>query len=131
MEVQAINEELKFLASMRTDRAATYGAVNVKATSLLQRRLNREQTTAISETSRVTNENMEVCSSQDISFKEDSSVATQENNVDKEVGSKRHHKRMVKTGTPGFWPHNILSNPAVIQSAVCNKISPTTLLDIT
>ena len=63
IEVEAINKELKFLASMRTDRAATYGAVNVKATSLLQRRLNREQTTIISETSRVSNKNMENCSS--------------------------------------------------------------------
>lgn len=82
IEVQAINEELKFLASMRTDRAATYGAVNVKATSLLQRRPNREKTTAISETSRVSNKNMEVCSSQDNSFEEDSSKATKEDNID-------------------------------------------------
>lgn len=39
---------------------------------------------------------------------------------------------MVKTGTPGFWPHDILSNPDVIQSAVHNnKITPTALVDIT
>ena len=107
IEVQAINEELMFLASMRTDRAATYGAVNVKATSLLQRRLNHEKTTAISKTSRVSNKNMEVSSSQDNSFEEDSSEATEEDNMDNDERSKRDHKRMVKTGTPGFWPHDI------------------------
>ena len=111
--------------------AATYVTVNVKATSLLQRRLNCEQTTVFSETSRVSNKNMEVSSSQDNSFEEDSSEATEEDNMDNDERSKRDHKRMVKTGTPSFWPHDILSNPDVIQSAVHNKITPTALVDIT
>ena len=42
----------------------------------------------------------------------------------------RSHKRVVKVGMPGYWDHDVLKHPAVVESAVRNKLTPTALSDI-
>ena len=42
----------------------------------------------------------------------------------------RSHKRVVNTGTPGFWPNDILKSPVILASAVRNKITPTALANL-
>ena len=41
------------------------------------------------------------------------------------------HKRLKKTGTPGFFSHDILKLPAIVSTAIRNKITPTALSAIT
>ena len=43
----------------------------------------------------------------------------------------RSHKRVVKTGSPAFWPHDVMRHPAVVETATRNKVSGTTLSALT
>ena len=45
--------------------------------------------------------------------------------------TKRKHRREIKTGSTAFWPHNVLQNQSVVQEAIRNKISVTSLTNIT
>ena len=47
------------------------------------------------------------------------------------ITPKRSHKRVVKIGSPAFWPHDVIIHPAVVESATRNKISGTQLSAIT
>ena len=41
------------------------------------------------------------------------------------------HTRVVKTGSPAFWPHDVMRHPAVVETATRNKASGTTLSALT
>ena len=47
------------------------------------------------------------------------------------ITPKRSHKRVVKIGSPAFWPHDVMRHPAVVESATRNKISGTQLSALT
>ena len=47
------------------------------------------------------------------------------------ITPKRSHKRVVKIGSPAFWPHDVMRHPAVVESATRNEISGTQLSALT
>ena len=131
-------EDKEFLVSMMTDRKATMGSVDSVLHSTEKKRLERKK----AEEMRVEKEEMRkqtvkaACSS----FCGDDSEESEEidhQQMDKTFVPEPHdtpqrsHKRVVKTGTPAFWPHDILRSPEVVETAVRNKITPTQLASLT
>ena len=120
-------DDRNFFESMLSDRAASFGPENptVLTTELkVAKRKAEEEKRNAKELKRLSDLELQV--SLEDSFEDFSDTEDEEY---QEV--KRSHKRTKKTGTEAFWPHDVMKSPAVVETAVRNKISPTVLASIT
>ena len=128
-EIAAIDEDISFLNSMMTDRAAQYSSVDVKMSKIDTWRLVCKQ-----EGPRM-KENLKKRQQLDATLAQ-LSASSEDEHTDEEDATvpiyflstpKRSHKRVVKTGTNIFVPHDILKSPKVVSTSTRNKITPTAM----
>ena len=132
IEKQAIDNDIKFLESMMTDRVASYGNIDIIATQKEDNRRKRRFDELIRSEGKL-EESEDIRLYEDDHIDQDSNESSNEQEHDDDqvvpsvVASTRPHRRHVKRGTPVFVPHDILRNRDVVATAVRNKISPTAL----
>lgn len=124
-------EDLRFLESMKTDRAATFGSRDKLLSSKIERRqkrmrledLRREKHSTINKLNTVRRLAESDCDSHS-----DDSRGHLENESAASVPSgktPRSHHRSIRTGTPAFIPHDIIQRPKLIAVSTRLKITPT------
>lgn len=119
-------EDRLFLKSMMSDRKASMGPVDnilSKTEKKVQLRMEEEEKRKVKEQLRK---------------QEPTAIASTSHESDEDISEtyqhvipRRSHKRVKKSGSAAFWPHDILKTPKVVQSALRNNISPTALSDLT
>ena len=133
LEVMTNESDKSFLRSMMDDRKASMGAQDKITSSTEEKVASRKQEeNKRQEKEKICKEKTHVVEMPGFSTEEEN-VEDDDNYATFEVSTpttSRSHKRVVKTGTPGFWPHNILKSPEIVESSVRNKITPTALADI-
>ena len=116
IERAALEEDIKFLESMKTDRKASYVGVDKKYNEITERRMQRNK--------RVRQEDeME----KKIVPPSSELIEEEEELPEFTVAAdpKRKHRRLIKSGTTIFIPHDILIRPDFVSTYVRNGISPT------
>ena len=136
LELVTIQEDRDFIIAMQTDRQASFGNHDKVLKGKVQRRICREE-----KQEQLREAELKRKSCQEINAGYDSDDQLQDADsesdndkdfVDSTISSKRRsHKRSVFTGSPAFWPHNVLQSPQVIETAVRNSISSTALCEVT
>ncbi|KAJ4925994.1 hypothetical protein JOQ06_008179, partial [Pogonophryne albipinna] len=116
-------EDLAFLASMKTDRVATFGVLDKKLQLKVKRREER-QAAAAARQSRCEKELEEMTAMSSLVSESDEEPEADTNTVCPTSEGEPSHKRK-KTGTNVFIPHDILSRPSVVSLATRLKMSPT------
>ncbi|KAK5878165.1 hypothetical protein CesoFtcFv8_025599 [Champsocephalus esox] len=116
-------EDLAFLASMKTDRVATFGVLDKKLQLKVKRREER-QAAAAARQSRCEKELEEITAMSSLVSESDEEPEEDTNTVCPTSEGEPSHKRK-KTGTNVFIPHDILSRPSVVSLATRLKMSPT------
>jgi len=121
-EKNAIAEDISFLKSMMTDRVASYQGKDLLTTRAEKLRLERQQ----KERHRIEATLLGKCADNEfpLTFSGSESSSSE---IECEPSTSRSHKRMKKTGTTIFIPHNVLKSPLIVSTAVRNKISSTAL----
>ena len=121
-EIAAIDDDIAFLHSMMGDRKWSYDSVDVNVTKLEMNRNKRQMKEELQK-------NEDLNQDQDFESSESSEDESQKDTIPIFSLStpKRSHKRVVKTGTTVFIPHDILKSPQVVSAATRNKITPTAL----
>lgn len=125
LEKIKIEEDKQFLISMMTDRKATMGSIDTKLKSKkknIWKRKEAEQSRVDKEQSRQI-EPVEYLSGQS----SESGELSSDDVVQETQAPPRSRKRVMKCGTSVFIPHDLLKYPAVVETAVRNKILPTAL----
>ena len=130
MDIIALEEDRLFLVSMMGDRKASMAGAD-SVLSLTEKVHLRKS----SEEKRKKKEQLRQESGE---AQEDE---VEEENEDEEedeepehlalITLKISHKRVVKIGSPAFWPHDVMRHRAVVESATRNKISGTQLSALT
>lgn len=120
------DEDRVFLRDMQSDRKFTMGGVD-KNLSKTEKQIAHRQIAQLKrknseEERRLSQENQGTSSTFDISDGTDS-----DDTPSIPIATKASHKRLSKTGVNLFMPHDILKKPAVVSSAIRNKITPTAL----
>ena len=128
-EKKAIEEDIKFLISMQTDRLASYSSVDK---AFIQRKTARESRETRSREVTVTQDSNFVSHVFISTSDDDSAVSDNETHITQtayaeESSGKRKHSRISKTGTSLFVPYDIMKNPAFVSAYVRNGISPTAM----
>ena len=122
-EQHAVDEDLKFLQSMKTDRVAQYtGKDQAMAYIQKARSIWKEKSVMFAQKSLtgVPGSSALTCSSNS-TLSEDEGII--------ELPPSRTHKRNVKKGTTIFVSHDVLKHPSVVSSATRNKLSATAIAD--
>ena len=120
VEQTAIDEDIVFMKSMMTDRAAQYSVCDRITPAFIDKRYVKAQQAE----KRALNEKKRKF--EEISEKFDSDSELEDMEIDYVLPpSVRSHKRTVKTGTTLKVSHDILKSPALVSVATRNKISPT------
>ena len=123
MDRIASEEDRLFLVSMMGDRKASMAGVD-SVLSLTAKKVHLRKSY---EEKRKKKEQL----------RQESGEAQEDEEEDEEpehlalITPKRSHKRVVKVGSPAFWPHDVMRHPAVVESATRNKISGTQLSALT
>ena len=129
-----IEEDRQFLTSMMGNRGATMVGADALLHSTEQKvhqrkkleeeRLRKEQ---------VRQESVAAAAQAQVPQEdaEDEEVREDDVHVLEPTTPVRSHKRVVKTGSPAFWPHDVMRHPAVVETATRNKASGTTLSALT
>ena len=129
-----IEEDRQFLTSMMGNRGATMvGADELlhsteqkvhQRNKLEEERLRKEQ---------VRQESLAAAAQAQVPQEdaEDEEVREDDVHVLEPTTPVRSHKRVVKTGSPAFWPHDVMRHPAVVETATRNKASGTSLSALT
>lgn len=122
-EQHAVDEDLKFLQSMKTDRVAQYTGKDQAMAYIQKARSIRKEKSVMFAQKSLTEEpgSSALTSSSDSTLSEDEGII--------ELPPSRTHKRNVKKGTTIFVPHDVLKHPAVVSSATRNKLSATAIAD--
>lgn len=133
MERITLEEDRQFLLSMINDREASMGTVDgvlSKSERKITERRNREAMQQKKEEMRVADSPV-LATLVDFADDQDQENETPSSSTDSyQLETQKGHKRIKKVGTPGYWTHDVLKHPAVVESAVRNKISTTALTDL-
>lgn len=125
-----IPEDLQFLQSMKTDRAATFGSSD----NVLAAQIQRRQERALSEAARRQRADQEMAATASCGFQNFSSTdeSSSENDMPGPSNSecpstststpRSHHRK--RSGTSAFIPHNILQSPKLVSLATRIKMTP-------
>ena len=122
-EQHAVDEDVKFLPSMKTDRAAQYTGKGQVMPYIQKASSIRKEKSVMFAQKNLT----EVPGSSALTSSSDSTLSEDEGII--ELPPSRTHKRNVKKGTTIFVPHDVLKHPAVVSSATRNKLSATAIAD--
>jgi len=123
-------EDLRFLESMKTDRAATFGSHDKLLASKIERRqkrlrledLRREKHSMINELNavgRLAEGNSDSDESEGYMYSENESAASVSFGK-----TPRSHHRSTRTGTPAFITHDIIQRPKLVAIATRLKMTP-------
>ena len=130
LDVMTNESDKQFLASMMTDRVATMGSTD----SVLSEKEKRIAVRRNAEEERILREQqrkgeLETAHAGHSMQEEEATDVVEDNNDQTYVQDtpKRSHKRVIKTGTTAFWPHNVLKSPVVVETAIRNNVSSTAL----
>ena len=110
---------------MMTDRIASYGAADVALSNIEKKRFARKQSEVLKETQQKKLKHHKSVVEL-VSTSEESDTSAEEDGYAQST-LKRSHKRIVKTGTTIFIPHDILRSPHVVSTSIRNKITPTAM----
>jgi len=122
-------EDLKFLQSMKTDRAASFGSWDKKLASQLQRkeaRVKKQEKNRLLAQQECELSTSITCTVE-INSSERSSSSETEGDIPFQVPAEaaaKSHCRVTRTGTTAFIPHNILKSPKIVSLATRMKLSP-------
>ena len=125
VEKIAIDEDIAFLKSMITDRTAQYSNQDKTTTSIIRKRINRE------EQIQDRHENMKkIRIEENVQFEWLETDDENEDTIDSIESTSittpvRSHRRTLKTGTNVTIPHDVLKSPLLISTCTRNKITPT------
>jgi hypothetical protein len=121
-------EDLRFLQSMKSDRAATFGGHDKVLDGIVRRRQSREMSLA-AHRKRAAHENVMTSSAACVSEEHDlnnssssdesESCAAGPSNV-----TPRSHHRINRTGTSAFVPYDIIKRPRLVALATRLKMTP-------
>ena len=128
-EIAAIDEDISFLNSMMTNRAAQYSSVDIKMSKIDNRRLVRKQEGQRMKENQKKRQQLDATLAQLSASSEDEHTDEEDATVPIYSLStpKRSHERVVKIGTNIFVPHDILKSPQVVFTSTRNKITPTAM----
>lgn len=122
-------EDVAFLQSMKTDRLATFGPRDKVLAAKVQRREQRDYM-EIRQRARIQSY-LKSTSAPNILHDHDSSSSDEDAVSDEEAAGQfitprtsRSHKRIARTGTPAFIPHDIIQRPKLVQLATRLKMTP-------
>ena len=123
-----IQEDLDFLLSMESvNREASMGVTDALLATT-ERKVEGRKTSA-EERERIERERK--ASANAVVVHEDEPEDEEPNVPYTPVTPTRSHKRSVKTGSPAFWPPDVLKHPEVVEAATRNKITATQLSAVT
>ncbi|KAJ8369049.1 hypothetical protein SKAU_G00090770 [Synaphobranchus kaupii] len=117
-------EDVAFLASMKGDRVATFGAFDAKLQSKVKRRQEREAGAAARQ-ARFTKEQQEMTVTSSMAVLE--SESDEDSDADETAAPPADNtpsRERKKTGTTAFIPPDILSRPSLVSLATRLKITP-------
>ena len=125
-EVEAINENILFLRSMKTGRIAHYATKDEEFVKAVEARSLRKQSVDKALLKQNTVTAADTTTWNPYSSSESS---TQESEAEEPTTStlKRSHKRVVKKGTTIFIPHDVLKHPSLVSFNARNKLSTTAI----
>ena len=128
----AHEEDKQFLISMKGDRKASFDGLDKVEEAFQQRKDEREKKAEErrEKEKKRKEDDLTVTSDPlpDSIFNNDFEEFDQDN---EEPDTPVSHKRQKKTGTTGFFNHDILKSPDVVSTAIRNNITPTALSAIT
>ena len=113
-------EDLAFLHSMKTDRKATFGALD-KPNAAKEK---RKEARLSAENGRKRKYEEQASTSQKISTVLSDSEYSDDDETFEQSAKQQSHKRVKKTGTSVFIPHDILKRPKLVSLSTRMKLTP-------
>jgi hypothetical protein len=117
-------EDLSFLQSMKGDRAATFGSHDKVLASKLKRSQKRSELEALRR-EKAKEEKRSVSEVAELIDSDSSDDADASLNDTSCTPTMRRHRRSSRTGTPAFFPHDIMQRPKLVALATRLKMTPT------
>lgn len=115
-------EDRAFLESMQTDRLATFGGMDMVMASAVKRRKIRDYQARKRQAKMQESENSTTTQAQLVSSEDE---PEQPQLVSTANSSHRtNHHRSVRTGTAGFFPHNLMEQPKLVELATRLQMTP-------
>ena len=117
------DEDKRFLESMMSDRKASIGGLDLKEKQKEDRKKQRHEKSVerTQKSQRELTEQFEVCSQEPLLDVDEPT----DDEAEKSPTPKRKHRRIAKTGTAAFVPHNILEDPELQQHCERMGLTPT------
>ena len=135
-EKQIIQEDLVYFQDSKNERKYTLGQKDKKMAKLKvkqiarmngnQKRVNKEKIRKIEDEDQLSQARCSQSSDEENSLSEEFKDAGPSTST-----QRRKHRRQLKTGSFGFWPKDVLKTPEVVETAVRNNMSVTTMCEFT
>ena len=126
VEKLAIDEDMKFLRSMESDRIAHYSNQDKMTTSIIRKRYNRENRVQNMH-KKQKNITLDENDHTELSDSDNEDIADYEFNPLLTTTPQRSHKLTVKTGTTIRIPPDILKSPILNSACIRNNVTPTVI----